>query len=57
MPTVNKIARHNKLNTNFTNAFQFSSNSDFLESFKFKLCNLHKTYKLTFFKANWAPYN
>ena len=52
MHTVNKIAIHNKMNKNLKNTFQFSSNSGPLESFQFKLCNLHKQHNLTFFQGN-----
>ena len=54
MPTVNKIAIHNKLNKKLKNTFQLkiSSNCRFLESFQFKLCrpNLRKLHNLHFFK-------
>ena len=52
MPTVNKIATYKKLNKNLKNTFQLkiSSNSRPLESFQFKLCNLHKPKNLHFFR-------
>ena len=55
MPTVNKIAIHKKLNKNLKkNTFQLKiySNSRPLESFQFKLCNLHDLQKLTLFQGN-----
>ena len=55
MPTVNKIAIHKKLNKNLKkNTFQLKiySNSRPLESFQFKLCNLHDLQKLTLFEGN-----
>ena len=55
MPTVNKIATYKKLNKNLKkNTFQLkiSSNSRPLESFQYKLCNLHEPKKLTLFQGN-----
>ena len=49
MPTVNNIAIHNKLNKNLkknTLQLKIYSNSQPLESFQFKLCNLHDLQKL-----------
>ena len=55
MPTVNKIATYKKIENKFKkNTFQLkiSSNSRPLESFQFKLCNLHDLQKLTLFQGN-----
>ena len=55
MPTVNKIATYKKIEHKFKkNTFQLkiSSNSRPLESFQFKLCNLHNLQKLTLFQGN-----
>ena len=54
MPTLNKIAIHEKLKKNLKNTFQFKiyPNSQPLESFQFKLCNLQDLQKLTLFQGN-----